>query len=141
LVVAAIIQVTLVLTASSASLSKLAAASSCLQMLLGLFSLAWWITGIVWYTEVEGAGCDEGSMKMMLAAFVSPGVVLGLACCAGCIFGQAMIKKAMGGGATSAGNLSPEQQQAMAQSFFVAMSASETSTASQVAEKDASNRA
>ena len=125
LVVAAIIQVTLVLTASSASLSKLAAASSCLHMLLGLFSLAWWITGIVWYTEVEGAGCDEGSMKMMLTAIILPGVILGLACFAGCIFVPAMMK-----------------QHAQQQAFFAAMSAaSETSTASQVAEKDASNRA
>ncbi len=67
---------------SSAALLK---GGKCCLTLVGLFGTAWWITGIVWYTQAEDADCAQAAMYLMLAAIILPGVSLILACCAVCI--------------------------------------------------------
>ncbi len=66
-------------------------AISCCHSLVGLFGTAWWITGIVWYTQAEDAGCAKPTMDLMLGVLLLPAVAAGVACCSFCCMGMSML--------------------------------------------------
>ena len=87
----AVTNAAVVLTARPGEKSAAASGAVCCQSTVGLFGFAWWVTGIVWYTQTEDAGCAKPAMDLMLAAIILPGVMLALACCLMCVMGGAML--------------------------------------------------
>ena len=87
-------------------------AFTCCQGTVGLFAFAWWVTGIVWYTQAEDAGCTKEGMDLMLAVIILPGVMLALGCCLACAMGGALMASSMGGrGGLATSIVARDQQQ------------------------------
>ena len=82
-----------VLTLAALSLGKALKFVAALHYALLLFNVAWWVTGCVWYSQAEDAGCSKPAMDLMLTAIIMPAVVSVLICCAGCLGGQALLAR------------------------------------------------
>jgi hypothetical protein len=96
LVLATILNAVMVDAASKDTVGMTVTAAGCLQLLLAVFSLAWWITGMAWHAAADNAGCDQHTMRMMLAAIILPVLLCVAGCFAGCMLGLLKLKASGG---------------------------------------------